>query len=96
MAGRSILYGSILYASDLIDGLWLAVIFQATLTLVSVVLTLRRFQSSDWREIGLALGMLLGGTSLPFFVSLLLPDVFAVWSDWVIDAESLLAGNTRP
>jgi hypothetical protein len=77
IAGRSITYGALLYVGELLGELWATIIVQAVIALAAVTLTLRHFNIRDWSHVFLAVLTLGLFTSLPFFVSFLLPDIFA-------------------
>jgi hypothetical protein len=79
MLGRSIYYGSFLYVSQLFAGFWPAAVAQALLSGVCVVTFLRYFMPA--KVAGLAIGIvgvaLLACTTLPFFSSFMMPDLFS-------------------
>lgn len=81
MLGRSIYYGSFLYGSLAIAGFWPAAILQAALSGVCVVTFLRYFV--PMRGTGVVLGaaivglVLLACTTLPFFATFMMPDLFS-------------------
>ncbi|WP_139139439.1 hypothetical protein [Sphingobium phenoxybenzoativorans] len=81
MLGRSIYYGSFLYLSLALAGFWPAAILQAALTGVCVVTFLRYFV--PLRVGGLVLGVVIAGlmllacTTLPFFATFMMPDLFS-------------------
>jgi hypothetical protein len=70
-------YGALLYVGELFGGLWATVLAQAVAALAAVILTLRHVNARDLSHVVLALLTLGLLTSLPFFVSFLLPDIFA-------------------
>jgi hypothetical protein len=77
LAGRSIYYGALLYAGHLTGRFWLVVLVQAAAVLVAIALTLNRFELFTWlRFSGIAV-VLAAVTPMAFFVSYLMPDVFA-------------------
>lgn len=76
-AGRSIYYGAILYTGELIGGLWVGVLFQLTCIVLAVQMTLVSVFGAAQRSFPVLLGLLAIATPLSFFVSYLMPDVFA-------------------
>lgn len=77
IAGRSVSYGALLYLGELLGGLWASIAIQATATLAAVLLTLKHLRLFSWPKFVLAAVTLGLASSLPFFTSYLLPDVFA-------------------
>ena len=81
MLGRSIYYGSFLYGSLAVAGFWPAAILQAALAGVCVVTFLRYFL--PMRASGVILGAAIAGlvllacTTLPFFATFMMPDLFS-------------------
>jgi hypothetical protein len=77
MAGRSISYGALLYFGQLLGGLWATIVIQSAAAVSAIGLTLRHLRIFSWPRFAAA-GALLGlFSSLPFFASFLLPDIFA-------------------
>jgi putative flippase GtrA len=77
MAGRSIYYGALLYLSHLTSYLWLAVFTQAAIFLyLSYTLTIKCLRLSFFTFVCITLTILVA-TPLSFFISFLMPDVFA-------------------
>ena len=74
-AGRSFFYGVLLYAGDLLGGFWLTVVLQAIAVVAALALLLEalRLPRVATLPIGVALALL---SSLPFYVSFLMPDIF--------------------
>jgi hypothetical protein len=77
IAGRSIYYGALVYAGDLLDRFWPTILMQAAAVALAVGLTLYLTIGFSW----LALAMIVSGlalvTPMAFFASFLMPDVFA-------------------
>jgi len=77
VAGRSPFYGMLLYAGHAGGGFWLTTLLQSGALLVALWLTLRALGQPAWPQLawlGLGLCFL---SDAPFFVSYLLPDLFA-------------------
>jgi len=75
--GRSVYYGALLYLGGLIGGFWLTIIAQALLLILAMALCFRAFEiplGLPFAVIVIALGVT---TSVSYFVSFLMPDVFA-------------------
>jgi hypothetical protein len=81
MLGRSIYYGSFLYLSLALGSFWPAAIVQAILTGACTLTFLRYFMPRGPMAlmVGVAVGgiLLLGFTTLPFFASFMMPDLFS-------------------
>src|SRR5436190_17277215 len=77
IAGRSVSYGALLYLGELLGGLWASIAIQAAAALAAVSLTLRHLKLFSWPKLVLIAVTLGLASSLPFFTSFLLPDVFA-------------------
>src|SRR3974377_1768715 len=77
IAGRSTSYGALLYLGELLGGLWASVAIQAAAVLIALGLTLKHLKLFTWPKFIFAAGALGLVSSLPFFASFLLPDVFA-------------------
>jgi hypothetical protein len=93
IAGRSVAYGALLYLGELLGGLWASVVIQAAAALAAISLTLRHLKLFSWPKLmvtAITLGLV---SSLPFFASFLLPDVFAGLS--LLAAANLLALGDR-
>jgi hypothetical protein len=93
IAGRSLSYGALLYLGELLGGLWASVAIQSALALAAVSLTLRHFRLFHLPSLVVTAGTLGLVSSLPFFASFLLPDVFAGLS--ILAAANLLALGDR-
>lgn len=77
LSGRSVYYGAFLYLSDFAGHLWPVVFIQSAVVLVAIALTLRSLALFTWSRLA-AISLLLDAlTSMPFFVSYLMPDIFA-------------------
>jgi hypothetical protein len=77
MAGRSIYYGALLYLSHLTSNLWLAVFAQAAIFLyLSYTLVLKCLRLSFFTFVCVT-STILVATPITFFVSFLMPDIFA-------------------
>jgi hypothetical protein len=80
LLGRSIYYGLTVFPFVALFGSTAAAILQAVFAVLTIWLTLVAFGSDRSRmpaRLFVATALLAGLTSLPFFVSLLMPDVFA-------------------
>lgn len=93
IAGRSVSYGALLYLGELLGGLWTSIAFQAAAALAVVGLTLRHFKLFSWPKLALTAVALGLASSLPFFTSFLLPDIFAGLA--LLAAANLLAMGDR-
>ena len=77
LAGRSVYYGALLYASYILGSLWLAVLAQAlAVAYVLHVLVVRLWGLGRGAFLGIV-AVLAAGTPLAVFTGLLMPDVFA-------------------
>jgi len=77
LAGRSIIYGALLYLGALTGGMWFSIIVQSLVAVYLVFLFVVRVLGLDFRHFLVICGVLLLASPLPFFVSDLMPDVFA-------------------
>ena len=93
LAGHSVCYGALLYLGHLLGGLWVSLVIQATAALAAVGLTLRHLKLFSWPRFVLIAGILGLTSSLPFFASYLMPDVFAGLA--ILAAANLLALGER-
>jgi hypothetical protein len=93
ISGRSVSYGGLLYLGELLGGLWVSIALQAALALAAVSLTLKHFKLLNLPNLLLTTGTLGFLSSLPFFASFLLPDVFAALA--ILAAANLLALGNR-
>jgi hypothetical protein len=78
MGARSPVYGGFLYVLDKLGGVWLVAGVQALICAWTVRLLWRAVapEAQDWTYLALTGGLALGST-LPFFATFLMPDVFA-------------------
>jgi hypothetical protein len=89
LTGRSVYYGALLYLGDLTSGFWLTVALQSAAVLGTLLLLVRPAGLAQWPTLPLLGACLVLGTTAPFFVSFLMPDVFAGVA--VLVAATLLA-----
>src|SRR5690349_14268108 len=93
IAGRSVAYGALLYLGELFGGLWTSIVIQAGAVLAALALTLRHLNLFSWPRLVIATASLGLGSTLPFFASFLLPDLFAGLS--ILAAANLFALGDR-
>lgn len=77
LAGRSIIYGALLYLGALTGGMWVSIVVQSLVAVYLFFLFVVRTLRLDFRHFLVSWGVLLLASSLPFYVSDLMPDVFA-------------------
>lgn len=77
LAGRSIIYGALLYLGALTGGMWVSIIVQSLVAVYLVFLFIVRTLRLDFRYFLVSSGVLFLASPLPFCVSFLMPDVFA-------------------
>ena len=77
LAGRSIIYGTLLYSGEILGGMWLSIILQSLVAVYLVFIFVVRTLGLDFRYFLITCAVLFTASSLPFFVSYLMPDVFA-------------------
>lgn len=77
LAGRSIVYGALLYLGALTGGMWFSAIMQSLAAVYLVFLIVVRTLRLNFCHFLIICGVLLLASPLPFFVSDLMPDVFA-------------------
>ncbi len=77
LTGRSPFYGLLLYLGEVTGGFWLSIAIQSLAVVLSVALVLSALRFSAWPRLPLLTAFLAVATSAPFFVSFLMPDVFA-------------------
>lgn len=77
LAGRSIVYGALLYLGAVTGGMWFPIIVQSAGAIYLVFLFVVRILRLDFLFFALSCGVLILASSLPFYVSNLMPDVFA-------------------
>jgi hypothetical protein len=83
----------LLYFGELAGGLWATLVMQSALAVIAIGLTLRLLGIFSWPKFALT-GAILGlFSSLPFFASFLLPDIFAGLA--ILGAANLLALGDR-
>jgi hypothetical protein len=93
LSGRSVYYGALLYLGERLGGFWFTVVIQASLLMVAMALFFRALQLPLGMNFTLAVIAVALTTSVSFFVSFLMPDVFA---PIVILACASLIGASRP
>ncbi|HKO70502.1 MAG TPA: hypothetical protein VJV58_06185 [Bradyrhizobium sp.] len=89
-------YGGLLYLGELLGGLWASIAIQAAAALTAIGFTLRHLKLFTWQKFVFTALILGSISSLPFFTSFLLPDIFAGLA--LLAAANLLAlghGLTR-
>jgi hypothetical protein len=91
LAGRSVYYGGFLLAAYELGTLWTPIVLQGLLAVAVIALALRASRAHvaplpSWRRSLAYLAVLGLGTSLPFFVSMLMPDL--------LTGLAILAGAT--
>ncbi len=77
LSGRSVYYGALLYLGDRIGHFWFTVLAQAALLMLAMGLFFRAFGVALWPQLPIAGAVMGVFTSASFFVSFLMPDVFA-------------------
>ena len=77
IAGRSVSYGGLLYLGELLGGLWASIAIQAAAALAAIGFTLRLLKLFSSTKFVFTALILSFASSLPFFTSFLLPDIFA-------------------
>jgi hypothetical protein len=92
LSGRSVYYGALLYLGDRIGGFWFTVVVQATVVILAMALFLRALKAPLGLNFTIAAIAVALTTSASFFVSFLMPDVFAAT---VILACASLIGAKR-
>jgi hypothetical protein len=93
MAGRSVSYGGLLYLGELLGKLWASIAIQGAVALAALGLTLRHLGGFSWSKFVVTAVTLGLASSLPFFTSFLLPDIFAGLA--LLAAANLLALGHR-
>ena len=95
LAGRSVYYGAFLLLSSMVGSLWVAVLLQGALALlvIGIAANVVGIGLPPSRSANVALVvLLLGGTSLSFYVSMLMPDLLAALA--VLSIATLMLGTT--
>ena len=77
LVGRSIIYGALLYLGALIGGMWFSIVAQSLVAVYLIFLFIVRALRLDFRCFLVSCGVLFFASPLPFYVSFLMPDVFA-------------------
>ena len=77
LAGRSIYYGFLTYLGELTGGFWLTVLIQGLAVALLVEITLRALSIESVGAYALVMAVIVLVTPAPFFVSLLMPDIWA-------------------
>jgi hypothetical protein len=96
LAGRSVYYGAFLLLSSMVGTLWVAVLVQSALALLVIGLaaTVVGIRLPPCPLVTIVLFVvLLGGTSLPFFISMLMPDLLAALA--ILAIATLMLGATQ-
>lgn len=77
LAGRSIIYGALLYFGEVLDRMWFSIIIQSLIATYLIFVFLVRTLDLSFRHFVIVCVILFIATPLPFFNSFLMPDVFA-------------------
>ncbi len=77
LAGRSPYYGLLLYLGEITGGFWLSVVLQTVALLVAIAFTFRAGVIAVWPAAPIVVLLLAAVTSVSFFASFLMPDLFA-------------------
>jgi len=77
LSGRSPYYGILLYLGELTGGFWVSVVTQACAVLLALPFAVRVAGLPAWPVARLSAALLAVASSAPFYVSFLMPDVFA-------------------
>jgi hypothetical protein len=77
LAGRSIIYGALLYLGEVSGGMWLSVIIQSFIATYLIFVFIVRTLGKSFEYFLASCFFLYSASSLPFFASYLMPDVFA-------------------
>jgi hypothetical protein len=93
LSGRSIYYGTLLYIGALAGRLWPVVFVQSAVVLIAIALTLRLLALFTWARLAFVSLALAAVTPMPFFVSFLMPDIFAAIT--ILSIANLLIGAAR-
>lgn len=93
IAGRSIYYGAFLFIADILGSLWLALGLQALIVILSIYMTFLVILLTPLRQTFLILIMLGVFSSLPFYVSYLMPDFLT--GVVILAVANLIAFGTR-
>lgn len=79
LAGRSIIYGALLYLGEQFGGMWFSVLIQSLAATYLLFLFVVRTLTLDFRYFLVCCAALFVLSPLPFFTSFLMPDVFAAF-----------------
>jgi hypothetical protein len=93
LSGRSVYYGALLYMGDRIGGFWLTIAVQAVVLLVAMALFFRALEAPLGLNFAITVIAVALTTSASFFVSFLMPDVFA--ATVILACASLIGANGR-
>jgi hypothetical protein len=77
LAGRSIVYGALLYLGEVFGGMWFSIILQSLISTYLVFIFVVRVLGLGFRQFLICCAVLSLVSPLPFFISYLMPDVFA-------------------
>lgn len=77
LAGRSIIYGALLYLGAVTGGMWLSIIIQSLIAVYLLFVFIVKTLGLDFRYFLISCVFLSIASPLPFCTSLLMPDVFA-------------------
>jgi hypothetical protein len=95
LSGRSVYYGALLYIGDRLGGFWVTVLSQALLIILSMAVFLRTIKIPLGAQFMLTVVLLAAVTSVAFYASFLMPDLFAAVT--ILGCATLLASNdVRP
>jgi hypothetical protein len=89
LAGRSPYYGALLYLGELSGGFWLSIYVQGFSALVAIAFVLRAAGAPIWPSLPIMGLILAATTSLPFYASMLMPDLFAAVT--ILSCSTLIA-----
>lgn len=76
-AGRSIVYGALLYTGEVFRGMWFSIMMQSLIAVYLVFVLTVKVLNLEFRCFLWSCAVLFFLSSLPFFVSFLMPDVFS-------------------
>lgn len=77
LAGRSIIYGALLYLGEVLGGMWFSVVIQSLIASYLIFIFTVRALGLNFRYFLFSCVFLFIASPLPFFASCLMPDVFA-------------------
>ncbi|MFI4865937.1 MAG: hypothetical protein ACHQDB_02410 [Steroidobacterales bacterium] len=93
LSGRSVYYGALLYMGDRIGGFWLTIVVQAVVLLLAMVLFFRAVEAPLGLNFAITVIAVALTTSASFFVSFLMPDIFA--ATVILACASLIGAKRR-